>query len=501
VNGSLHRRFWVLLVSAAAAYGAWRFGPGTSVDHTAFVSVARGFANPPLFVTGQGSVESPWKLRVFSSLSKLERKQAPVIVSIGDDTEGVFQESPPAPIDMALVFTNFKRLGKTKAASAAILAWEAPDPIGLAALEKSLDAFESLVLASPLSRGAVSSAMPPAFRRASIPLAAIQGDVTALSVVNRLSISGAVLGGEKTLAGFSVLESEPWAEAYPLVARWEDRAVFAFPLLSVLQRLNLPIDGVEIRLGEYLKLGKAGPLVRIDKYGRIALPLEIIPGQAVIPAEALIDGGHDLFPGKIPDPVILRDDQSAAEAVTREFSRNLATLVAAIAGGEGLGQTDEYPRMDRKWEMGVITLFVLVLTFISGVSWRHLGFILLAGVCLVAQWFAFGCASLWLPGLPVLAAIGAAFAMTILIGSKIPDPVIMFPMPQMEMIIPPEPLEPPAVDKMVSAKLSTKATVKSVAKTPAKAPAKPPTKKAAKKAVPKKSVTPKSSRPHKKRPT
>ena len=494
MNRSFHRRLWVLLISAAAAYGTWRYGPGTDVDHAAFSSVARGFANPPLFVTGQGSAGSPWKLRVFSSESKLERKQAPVVVSIGDDIDGVFQENPPAPIDMALVFTNLRRLGRAKAASAATLAWESPDPIGLAALEKSLGGFKSLVLASPLSRGAVAAAMPPAFRRASIPLAAVQGDTSALPVVNRLSIPGAVLGGETALAGFSILESEPSADLYPLVARWEDRVVFAFPLLTVLQRLDLPTEGVEVRLGEYLKLGEGGPLVRIDGYGRIALPLKKISGQSEIPAEALIDGGDDFFPEKTPDPVILRDDQSAAEPATREYSRNLATLVAAIASGGGLGKTDEYPRLDRNWEIGFISFFVTALTFLSGVSWRHSGFILLAGVCLTAQWFAFGNASIWLPGLPVLAATAAAFAVTILISPKIPEPVIVFPLQQTEMIIPPEPVDAAPVDEKAATKKSTKATVKPAAKPSPKSSAK----KAAKKATSKKPAAPKSSRTNRK---
>ena len=147
--------------------------------------------------------------------------------------------------------------------------------------------------------------------------------------------------------------------------------------------------------------------------------------------------------------------------------------------------------------MAVITCFVLVLTFISGVSWHRLGFVLLAGVSLSAQWFAFGGASLWLPGLPVLVAIGAAFTVTILISSKIPEPLTTVSLPQAEIEIPPRPIEPAHVDKMSPAKKTAKATDKSVAKASAKTSAKPPEKKAA----PNNSVTGKSSRTHKKPPT
>ena len=482
----------MLLVSASAGYGAWKYGPGTDLDRAVFSTVAQGLANPPLFVTGQGSMDSPWKLRVFSSESKPERKLAPVVVSIGDDRDGFFQEAPPAPIDLALVFTNLKRLGKTRVASGAVLAWQAPDPIGLAALEKSLGGFESLVMASPLSRGAVASSMPPAFRRASISLSTLHGEASALPVVNRISIPNVVLAGEKTLAGYSFLESEPSTDSYPLVARWEDRVVFSFALLSVLQRLDLPIEGVEVRLGEYLKLGDAGPFVRIDGYGRMALPPKKIPARAEIPAEAVIGSSENLFSVAIADPVILRDDQSAAEPGTRGFSQDLTTIVAAIASGEGLGQAKDYPRLDWKWEIGMVSFFVVALTLSSVESWRHFCFLILVGVCLSAQWIAFGIASIWLPGLSVFAAIGAAFVVAILIGAKTSASVALIPLPQAEIKIPPAPEVmglTPFIEKE-SAKKSTKAPVK----TTTEKAARPPAKKAAKKAVPKKQANPKTPR-------
>ena len=135
---SFHRRFWVLLVSAAAGFGVWKAVPGTDFDRSAFTAVARGFANPPLLVAGQGTQAAPWTLRTFSAESKVDPQQAALIVSLGDDLDGVFQARPPAPIDFAVIFSNFKRLGAKKAASALLLAWETPDPVGLAALEKSL---------------------------------------------------------------------------------------------------------------------------------------------------------------------------------------------------------------------------------------------------------------------------------------------------------------------------------------------------------------------------
>ena len=425
-----------MLLISAAALAVWRVAPATSWDRAAFETVASSFVNPPLFVTGQGTAAEPWKLRAFSSESKLDPRNAPVIVALEDDTEGFFQSSPPAPIDLAVIFTNFQRLGAKKAATAAVLAWESPDAIGLAALEKSLGGFDSLVLAAPLSRGAIAAAMPPAFRRASISLAAIRGDGSSLPVVNRIPIPGVILGGENARAGFSVLEAEASGGFTPLLARWEDRVVFAFPLLTVLQRLNLPTDGVEIRLGEYLKLSADGPIIPIDDSGRLATPLKPIRGFAEISAEALIDGGDDLFPKQAPDPVILRDDRSAAEPATRAFSQNLSAVIAAIASDEGLGEVRESRRLGEVWEIVFLAVFVIILTLLCGAAdfTRRLGFLLLAGVSVAAQWIALGMAWVWLPGLTVLAAILVALVASQLIRERTLKPV-----PEMEFLPKPFP--------------------------------------------------------------
>ncbi len=407
---SLHRRIWVLLASAAAAYGTWRELPGTEIDRTVFTTVASRFLEPPLFVEGQGSPICPWELRTLTLEKKPDPRQAPLLVTLDDDLEGFFQASPPAPIDLAVVLKNIQRLGAKKAATAVVMAWEAPDPIGLAALEKALAVFDSLVLAAPLSRGVEASPLPPAFRRASLPAAAMIGDTLALPVVNRVPISGVVLSGETSLAGFSQLESEPASGFAPLMAMWDDRVVFSFPLLVVMQRLGLPLDGMEIRLGEFLKLSPSGPIVRIDPHGRLVQPLKPLAGYAEISAQALINGSDDLFPTTAPEPVILCDTRSAGEPRTRAFAASLAATVATLASDEAHTPRHFYPRLPRDWEIGSLVLMVLVLTLgcAAGDFWRNIGVLILAGGVCGAQWLGVGMASVWLPGLPLLAAIFAA---------------------------------------------------------------------------------------------
>jgi hypothetical protein len=486
VNGPLQCRLAVLLVSAAVAFGAWKWIPGSPLDRTAFTTVAGGFSNPPWFVSGRGTHAEPWRLKVFSAAARADKSQAPLIVSLGDDPDGFFQSSPPAPIDLAVILTNFKRLGKNKAASGVVLAWGAPDPIGLAALERAMDGFESLVVTAPLSRGAVSSVMPPAFRRASIPVTTIQGDAALLPLVNRIPLPGVVLGGENAAAGFSELEFETTRSLPPLMAKWEDRVVFSFPLLAVLQRLDCPISDLEVKLGEYLKLGNTGRVIPIDSYGRLKLPMKRTDAPAEISAESVVDGNDTLFAKQPLGPVILRDDRTDAEPATRNFSSTLSATVSALASDHGLANVNRYPRLARVWEILILLATVLILGLVPSrllypCAW------MVGGVCLAAQWTLLAMASVWMPGLAMLIAVFAVVLAGKVFRPKIPgassvlvEESIFVEPPVQEAIVPPEPIPKASKTKRAPAK-----------KTPAKKAA---AKKAAKKTAAKKTATPRAPR-------
>jgi hypothetical protein len=389
--------------------------PGTAIDRAAFATVIRGFSNPPFFISGNGSQTNPWKLRTFTPQGRTESHKTPVIVSLGDDSEGFFQSSPPSPIDLAVIFNNFQRLGAKKAASAAVLAWDAPDPIGLMALDKAINRFDVLIMTAPLSRGAVPEPIPPAFRKASLSLDFIHGDASGLPIVNRIPLPGIILGRGNTLAGFQTLDSEPVTGFTPLMARWEDRIVFAFPLLIALQQLNLPLDGLEIRIGEYIKLSPDGPVVPIDRYGRLAVPVKSASPHVKIPAESLIDGGEGLIPKQAPEPIILRDDRSASEPSTREFSRNLPAIIAAISSDTALAPARAYPRLSTGRELVLLSVLVIALSAIGGLPQfaRNITFLSTAAICIAIQCIAAGTSELWLPGLPALAAVLGAVLLSL----------------------------------------------------------------------------------------
>ncbi|MFT4177002.1 MAG: hypothetical protein QM627_10140 [Luteolibacter sp.] len=418
MSRSFHRRFWVLLAAGWVSYAVWKDVPGTPPDRGLFQLVAGSFANPPLLISGKGTHESPWQLRTVATETKSDPKQAPVVISLGNDPEGIFQSSPPSPADLGVLFANLRRLGAENAASAAVLSWETPDAMSLAALDLTMSRFESVLTTSPLSRGSVPSQMPASYRRASLPLSGVQGNAENLPLVNRVPIPNVIFGGDNALSGFNVLESEPESSAPYLVARWEDRVVFSFPLLVVMQRHRLPVEGIVVKPGEAIWLSAEGPVVPIDEFGRLSAKVRPVEERQVIPAEALIDAREGIFPIPTPGPVILRDDQSAAEPSTQAFSRNLIPVISSIASDAGMSGQEMYRRLSANVELGLLGGVCAVLSLIAGaVGYRRgIGFFVIVGVACSAQWIAAGMANLWLPMWPVVAATAISFVLAGLIS-------------------------------------------------------------------------------------
>ena len=510
----------VLLVSAPAAYFAWRDLP-IGTDRPLMDVVARSSANPPFIIGGTGSQPQPWSLRVLSPSRKADPKEVPAIVSLGDDPQGIFQSSPPSPVDIAVVLKNTRRLGADKAAISATLAWDEPDVIALSALDGELAAFSSLVTAAPVSRSATGNAIPPTFRRASIPLDQIQGDTSAIPSVNRVSLPGVILGGDSALSGFSLIEQDTSTNA-PLIARWEDRAVFAFPLVAVLASKGIPVESLEIQLGNYIKLGPNGPVIPIDAFGRMAVAAGNVEEAVRVAADAVIDSEQSL-PRNGSGFILLRDDQSGAEEATRAFSRKVAPLIAAISSGAGMTPEQTFRRLGERWDLGILGGIVFVLSLMATATrfGRHIGFGILAAVTVVAHFALAGFASIWLPTLPILAAVIAAFfpcflffrekshskvavtasttpkilAEEISAAAPIPDPVDESPAPGPT----PDPKEAESTEEEapVAAKKTAakKAAAKNVPAKKAAAKKTPAKKTASKKASGKKSASPRKKPP------
>ena len=429
---------------------------------------------PPEILTGNGTHEQPWTILSPALIPKTGSNEIPIIVSIGDDTEHFFQNSPPLPIDVAVILNNFHRRGIKRLGSAAVFSWENPDPISLVALEKTMAGFESLITATPLSRGATPQPIPASFRRASIPLGSVQGSYLQLPVVNRVPIPNVILAGDNGWSGFSALDAEENTGPPHLLARWEDRVVFSFPVLAFLQSHGLPVEGVRIKVGEYFALSTTGPFLPIDSYGRLLSPLKNNAPEKTVPASAMISDTDELAPAGSTAPVILRDDQSAADAQTRGFSRNLSGFVDAVSKAS---VATSYPRLAVRWEVILLALTTLLIGFISGLNRSKTGllFLMIAGI--LAQWLTARTTFHWLPLTPFLAAAGSATLLcTILPIRRFSAKEVATPLPSVirEPTKPAEVLEP--LDEPKSAEVAKPAESPKPRETKS-----PPAKKASKK--------------------
>jgi hypothetical protein len=122
------------------------------------------------------------------------------------------------------------------------------------------------------------------------------------------------------------------------------------------------------------------------------------------------------------------------------------------------------------WELGILAALVIALTVLCGATnfgWC-LGVIILVGICVAAQWIAFGAEAWWLPGLPSLAVILAAFGVSLVIGRKIPKPPLSPQAPELEISPDPEPV----IQAAVSPRSPAKKTATPKGSRPKKAPSK-----------------------------
>jgi hypothetical protein len=394
----------VLLASAAVAWCAWRFIPGTPIDRSLVRLVSRTISKPPIAVSGNGSHASPWILLRPASTKPKSAISFPV-VALGDDSEGIFQSSPPSPLDLAIVLKNMGRLGVSRAAIGAVLAWEDPDVIALSALDSAIDSFEKSATSAPLSRGPTASPLPPSFRRASISPVQARGNISDLPVVNRIPLPGIILGRENTLSGFTLLENEP--EGFPVAARWDDRIVFAFPVVAAVVREGLSMDDIELVPGSHIKLGPAGPVIPIDRYGRMIASIEGGIAAKTVNAAALADTTEPLVaePRKF---ALLRDDQSGAEPPTRRFSGSVAAGIEALSSTGSAPAAKIFRRAPASSELALLGAVCLAIAATSARPSRHRIHAIAGGSALVLQVILAVTASLWFVALPLLAATLAA---------------------------------------------------------------------------------------------
>ncbi|MFM2196797.1 MAG: hypothetical protein RLZZ505_229 [Verrucomicrobiota bacterium] len=481
------------ILCAVAALLAWAILPGTFLDRGLLYLTARAFVQPPFFISGKGSHDSPAILHALNQQATAVTAPFPD-VAITDDPDRVFQNSPPSPVDFAIILKNLRRLGRDSVGIGMPLSWPAPDVISLMALDQQLDALPSVVTSAPLARGAVPAHLPPAFRRASVELSKIHGNPRDLPLVNRVSIPDVLLGNTNSLAGFTTLESEPDGGFPHLLARWDDRVVFSFPLLAALADRKVSPAEIEIHLGKYILLGKDNQNIPIDGFGRLAFKPPSSDGSASIPAETLIDAPDNLLSARRAGMVLIRNGMSAADEASLAFSQSLVPTVSLLAASSGTASSKTFERMPQLVEWLVIASLISFLhglgSFPKTSDRRALA--VLAGILVILHFILVPATGTWPPTLSALAAVLAAIPLTPRRSfvATAPEPAKSQPKPviqpefqlEIETITKAAPEAKKAIKTEAKPKTEDKKAAKKVPKTSVKkAPKKPPAKKSPRK--------------------
>jgi len=375
-----------------------------------------GTAAPYFIQRGGDGDEVAWHVRTVSNETMDRAIVPPGVALLEDNVNGVFLNSPHAPIDLALIFRNIARFEGRHLAIGAVMAWDDPDPIGLSALEGVLENFDSVVTTVPLARGATAESLPPAFRRASLPIDAVRGNPGGLPVVNRQAVTNVLLGVDDTFAGFTFIEPFDATERPQILARWDDRLVFSFPFLAALQQAGIRPDDLEVHLGRHIRVGTGGWIIPIDEAGRLTVRVPDNHGWRETPAEWLLDADPELWPdATLPTAWVMRDDRGMLEGVFRDQSARLVPLVRAIASGAALTTPRELrgvPPVHGWLLMGAVVVLLFSLCRLGGLA-MHAGLALTMIGIVALQWVSLSAASLWMPAVPAMLAVNVVWMLAL----------------------------------------------------------------------------------------
>ncbi len=364
----------------------------------------------PSAFSGDGSPEQPWQ--------RWKSKPAPppepvVLLSVEQGEQGWFSTFPPAPVDCAVVFKRLREAGHRNIGCGYLMAWDEANAVGVNAVRLHLDSFDTAVLGLPLSRGAAGEPLPSAFLRLSVEADKVEGDVSALPQVNKLAAPRAELGGERSLAGFTVLENEriPEEGPQPLLARWGDRIVFALPLASEIAALGISPSEVKITLGREIRVGLDGPVVPIDSLGR-AVPVHA--GEVVDTPLWKVASGEIPVPSA-NFPLLIRDSRPDLPRAEELWSKGLPDLAQAIRSAPRYERPLVLHRLPVLAEMALILLiafFTAWATWVRNIFWRLLVVVMAAGFAGELLYLLSSERNLWLPPLPIAGMCGASLLLS-----------------------------------------------------------------------------------------
>ena len=364
---------------------------------------ARLFPDQPIR-SGAGTHDNPFQL---SGLQAARENDLPFLVNTDDDPNKEFDSHPLSASDLAVLLQSLKENGVTQVMLGSTHAWSHPDPFALDALKTQCSGMTPCITSGVVGRGAVATAMPSAFVRASVSASSVVGDIRYWPRVNRVSIENTYFGDQDTWAGFSLIESEenPPDKAF-LFARWDDRIVFSSALLALMVHEKCRPDELRIEAGKFLRFPKEGKLIPIDDYGRITLSPRPLPSPALLawqllrpePAErdTLKNGGTFVQ--------ILDQSKDFGEAHSRA-NQSMHQLLQDLYHSPRIGEPTVLRRLPGFIELLLLATLCVQLAMLQTFGkWARLGVLPLTAVLLV---LAIHPGHTWIPFLPVFVSIAA----------------------------------------------------------------------------------------------
>lgn len=386
-------------------------------------------------INGMGTHEEPLSMVKIEENAKVV---PPFIVEMGEDPDRIFDSRPLSPSDNAVLLDAMKKSGVSSVMFAHPMAWSAPDPFAIDALEWVTSGFSSCVTSAPLGRGTEAEPMPPALVRASVRVSRMIGSAASLPVVNRVTVAGTYLGRENTWAGFSEIESETATPGLSwLIARWGDRVVFSSALLAVLQRENIHPEELMIEPGQSIQSPRTGHFWEIDVHGRGSV--QRMPVRAPdLQAPQLIRPEPEhlakLVQHKPPVHLLRSDDPTGEAEPTQQLLQTLYSAPRLV------GRVT-WQRLSMMGEFAIVSLLAFQAVVVAGFvrKTRVWAVVVVALLWLVAlRW-----GNTWLPVSPALLAFFVAYRL----APRAPVVAAPRPSPLATNATPPKPQPSPQAKK------------------------------------------------------
>jgi len=297
----------------------------------------------------------------FTSLSKGgdDSQVLPLTLVDIEDTEKIFQTSPPSASDVTTVIHQLAKYDPSTVLLADPLVMENTDPLTKQILQAEVADFSKCILAVDLRRSPTTTDLPSAFSRCSLPRSVVQGDTSLLPEVNRMDLEPLTLGGVNTGVGFRFLGSDEYDRC--LVARWSDRIVLHSFIVAFAQQHDVKIEDIQLQVGAHLTIGGFAR-IPIDSFGRVE-PMGIASlSYEQIKASSLITENGELEE-KIKDRLTIIGDRS----VFKEDSASIHIL-NACATASVISENFTIGTLEKLLHMGFLILFAFFAVYTFGIA-------------------------------------------------------------------------------------------------------------------------------------